>query len=213
MYTPKAFEQLDVSAMHKLMYEHPFATLVVLTGDGIEANHLPLLLRKSSSEYGAVVGHIARANPLWEKIKPDTEVLVIFHGPDAYISPNWYPTKREHGKVVPTWNYAVVHARGKLHIVDDAQWLNELLRELTEIHEATFEQPWSVNDAPADYVEKMTKAIVGIEINITNLQGKWKLSQNQPDANQQGVIAGLSGTSTIQNHLADLMILNAKGVV
>lgn len=206
MYTPKAFEQLDINSMHTLMREYPFATLVVLTDDGIEANHLPLLLRKNSSEYGVIVGHLARANPLWEKIKPDTEALVIFHGPDAYISPNWYPAKQEHGKVVPTWNYAVVQARGKLRVVDDAQWLSALLHELTDQHEAAFAKPWSVDDAPADYVEKLTKAVVGIEISICHLQGKWKLSQNQPEVNQHGVIAGLGRASNERKLLlADLM--------
>ena len=200
--------------MHGLMRDHPFATLVVLTEDGIEANHLPLLLRKTATGDDLIVGHLARANPLWQKVKPDTEALVIFNGPHAYISPSWYPTKQEHGKVVPTWNYAVVHVRGKLRIVEDAQWLDELLHELTDIHEATFEQPWSVDDAPEDYIEKLTKAVVGVEIPVSHLQGKWKLSQNQPEQNQQKVVEGLKETQSAQNHqVAHLMAQMMKNTV
>lgn len=213
MYMPRAFEQLDTPVMHQLMRDYPFATLVVLTDDGIEANHLPLLLRKESSGNGVLVGHFARANPMWEKVKPDTGVLVIFNGPDAYISPSWYPTKQEHGKVVPTWNYAVVHARGILRIVEDAQWLDDLLRELTKTHEASLERPWSMDDAPTDYIEKLTKAVVGIEISISQLQGKWKLSQNQPAINRQGVVAALSATSSEQNQVAHLMMQQSQDAV
>lgn len=192
------------------MCDYPFATLVVVTEEGIEVNHLPVLLRKEVSDKGVIVGHIARANPLWEKIKPDTDVVVIFHGPNGYISPNWYPTKQEHGKVVPTWNYAVVHARGRLQVVHDGQWLNQLLHDLTQVHEATSERPWSVNDAPADYLEKLTKAIVGIEIQITQLEGKWKLSQNQPEVNRLGVIDGLGNTKEHHQPLVEMIAATQK---
>lgn len=205
MYTPKVFEQPDIALMHSLMREYPFATLVVTTSDGLEANHLPLLLRDDGSEYGILAGHLARANPLWKQLA-GVHALVIFHGPDAYISPSWYPTKREHGKVVPTWNYAVVHIRGNVRVVEDIHWLHQLLGELTNTHEASFNQPWSIADAPADYIEKLTNAVVGIEIPITSLQGKWKLSQNQPEGNHAGVIDGLNTSANKQHHvLAELM--------
>jgi transcriptional regulator len=138
-----------------------------------------------------LVGHVARANRLWHEHPAEVPVLAIFHGPQAYVTPSWYPGKQAHGKAVPTWNYVAVHVRGHLRVVDDADWLRAQLDALVLEHEASFVDPWQVTDAPADYIEKMISAIVGIEIEIIAMQGKWKLSQNQPTANRAGVIAGL----------------------
>jgi transcriptional regulator len=144
----------------------------------------------------ALRGHVARANPMWKTLSSDFEALAVFHGPEAYISPNWYPTKQEHGKAVPTWNYAVVHARGPLRIIQDADWLRAQVESLTQRQESAFAEPWAVSDAPADYIEKMLAAIVGIELALTSLEGKWKASQNQPDANRGGAAQGLQALGT-----------------
>jgi transcriptional regulator len=206
MYIPKAFEQPSVVEMYKLIGEYSFATLVVVTDAGIEANHLPFLIRDDGSECGVLVGHVARSNSMWKTFKADQEVLVIFNGPDAYISPSWYATKQEHGRVVPTWNYAVVHARGFMRIVEDGEWLFSLLNDLTTKHEAQFEQPWAIADAPADYIEKLSSAIVGVEIPVSGLMGKWKLSQNHPEQNQLGVVEGLQKTLRLRDgEMAELM--------
>lgn len=190
MYLPAQFEETRSEVLRELMREHPFATLVGHGKDGLAANHLPLHLAAETGPFGALQGHVARANPLWQEFA-DKDVLVIFHGPQAYVTPSWYETKRLHGKAVPTWNYAVVHARGRLRAIDDPAWLRLQLETLVARHEADFAEPWQITDAPPDYIDKMLGAIVGIEIIITELKGKWKISQNQPPANRVGVVAGL----------------------
>ena len=147
--------------------------------------------------FGTLRGHVARSNPIWRDLDSDIEVLAIFHGPDAYISPSWYATKQEAGKVVPTWNYTVVHAYGPLRIIDDASWVRSQLEALTAHNEAAFAEPWKVSDAPHDFTEKLIEAIVGIEMVITRLSGKWKVSQNQPPQNQASVIQGLNASEQI----------------
>ena len=139
-------------------------------------------------------GHVARANPIWRDLESDVDTLAIFHGPDAYISPSWYATKQETGKVVPTWNYAVVHAYGSLRIIDDASWVRSQMEDLTTHHEAAFPVPWALSDAPEDFTEKLIEAVIGIEMVITRLSGKWKVSQNQPPQNQHSVIQGLNAS-------------------
>jgi transcriptional regulator len=191
MYLPKYFEENNIAVMHELIRDYPLATLITVNNNILEANHIPLLLTENADGYGILQGHIARGNPLWKEYKNDTEVLAIFHGPQSYISPSWYASKPVTGKVVPTWNYVTVHAHGKLRFIDDAKWLRAAVTMLTEKHEAGFEQPWEVSDAPDDYIEKMVKAIIGIEIVITSLQGKWKASQNQSKEDQQSLITGL----------------------
>lgn len=191
MYLPKHFDQPSVAVLHQLIQAQGLATLVTLAPDGLNANHIPLQLTAEDGALGTLRGHVARANPLWREASPESEVLVIFQGPDAYITPSWYPTKAEHGKAVPTWNYAVAHAYGKLRVCDDAAWLRRHLAALTDQHEAAFAEPWQVSDAPADYLGKMLAAIVGIEIEITRLTGKWKVSQNQPAENRASLIAAL----------------------
>jgi transcriptional regulator len=191
MYLPADFNETRLPVLHALVSAHPLATLVAVTADGLVANHIPLLL-DASGERAALRGHIARANPLWKQLADGSEVLAIFHGPEHYISPRWYPSKREHGQVVPTWNYAVVHARGALSWHHDESWLRGLLEALTSRHESRFAEPWHVADAPSEYLQKMLGAIVGFDIQLRELTGKWKASQNRSAADVQGVIAGLS---------------------
>ncbi|KAF0163051.1 MAG: transcriptional regulator [Rhodocyclaceae bacterium] len=195
MYLPAQFEENRTEVLRELMAGHPFATLVTLGDEGLTANHLPLHLEPEIGPFGALQGHVARANPLWQKAA-DTEVLVIFHGPQTYVTPSWYETKREHGRAVPTWNYVVVHARGRLRAIDDPIWVREQLETLVTHHEDGFAEPWEIDDAPPDYIDKMLTAIVGIEIVISELRGKWKISQNQPPANRAGVVAGLHEQGT-----------------
>ena len=195
MYNPPHFEETRTDVLHALIGAHPLATLVTLTGHGLEANPLPLLLRHDGSPLGTLVGHVARANPLWREFEPSVEALAVFQGPNAYITPSWYASKRESGKVVPTWNYVVVQAHGPLRAIDDPAWLRALLDELTARHESPRPVPWSVDDAPPEYISALLRAIVGIEMPVTRIAGKWKLSQNQPAANRAGVIAGLGESS------------------
>jgi transcriptional regulator len=191
MYTPKHFEEPRTEAIHELIRARPLSTLVTLTSAGLNANHIPLHLAATPAPFGTLRGHVARANRFWSDYAKDVEVLAIFHGPDSYITPSWYATKKETGKVVPTWNYAVVHAYGALRIIDDASWVRDQLEALTAHNEAGFAKPWAVSDAPHEYTEKLINNIVGFEIVITRLTGKWKVSQNQPEQNQAGVIEGL----------------------
>ncbi len=191
MYIPKHFAEPRVDVLHQLIRSRPLSTLVTLSSSGLNANHIPLHLSLESSSFGTLRGHVARANPIWSGIANDVEALAIFHGPDAYVTPSWYPTKAETRKVVPTWNYAVAHAYGTLRVVDDPTWLSGHLEELTAHNEAAFSEPWQLDDAPPDFIEKLIGAVVGIEIVITRLVGKWKTSQNQPTQNQEGVIRGL----------------------
>ena len=209
MYTPKHFEEPRVEVMHQLMRARPLATLVTLASGGLDANHIPLHLTDTPAPFGTLRGHVARANPLWRDFATDVEALAIFHGPDSYITPSWYATKQETGKVVPTWNYAVAHAYGKLRVIDDAAWIRAQLEALTAHNEAKFDHPWSVSDAPREYTDQLIETIVGIEIVITRLTGKWKVSQNQPAKNQAGVIAGLANSD--QRDAAEMAALVSAG--
>jgi transcriptional regulator len=191
MYVPTHFEETRVEVMHELMRAHPFASLVTLSSDGLSANHIPLELHPDPAPFGTLRGHIARANPLWRELSSDVNALAIFQGANRYISPAWYPTKEETGKVVPTWNYAVVHAHGPLRVIEDREWLRQLVGRLTDHHESNRSQPWSVSDAPPDYIEKTLDAIVGLEMPIARLIGKWKVSQNRPTKDQAGVVENL----------------------
>ena len=188
MYLPSHFEQHDAEALHTLMREHPLATLVTVRADGPTADHIPL-------EYDAATrtlrGHVARANPLWREAAGQA-VLAVFCGPQAYITPSWYPSKAATHKVVPTWNYTVVHAHGTLNVVEDAPWLHDLVSRLTHHHESPRAQPWAVADAPDDYVQQMLRAIVGIKIPVDRLIGKWKISQNRSASDRLGVARGLA---------------------
>lgn len=198
MYIPKQFDEPRVDVLHQLIRSRPFATLVTLSSSGLNANHIPLHLSEQPGPFGTLRGHVARANPIWNDIAKDVEALAIFHGPNAYVTPSWYPTKAETGKVVPTWNYVVAHAYGMLRVIDDAAWLHAHLELLTAHNEAAFAEPWRLADAPSDFIEKLIGAVVGIEIVITRLSGKWKTSQNQPAENQAGVIHGLHASGSVE---------------
>lgn len=191
MYQVAVFREERIDVMHALIRAHPLAVLVTSAGGSLEANHLPLLVDPRPSPQGTLLGHVARANPLWRQVQ-EGEALAVFQGPQVYVTPSWYPEKRASGKVVPTWNYAVVHARGPLIIHDDRDWLRNLVSRLTDRQEAALQQPWAISDAPADYIERMLGAIVGIEIPISRIEGKWKVSQNKSDADRAGVAEGLA---------------------
>ena len=196
MYVPKHFEEKDVGALHQLILAHPLGALVTLTHRGLDVNPIPFLVRAEPAPFGTLHGHMARANPLWRDFSRDLEALVIFQGAETYISPSWYPSKREHGKVVPTWNYAVVHAHGTMRIIDDPVWKRAHLEELVAAFETGRPVPWKVTDAPADYIEKMVGAAIGLEIPIQRLIGKWKMSQNRTARDREGVIEGLEREGT-----------------
>ncbi len=191
MYVPQHFQETRIDVLHEAMRAHPFATVVTLTSDGLNANHIPLLLSVAPDGSGSLRGHVARANPMWSNFSEQVDALAIFQGAHAYVSPSWYPAKREHGRVVPTWNYVVVHAYGPLSVIDDPAWLRARLEELVARHEGSTATAWSISDAPQDFVERMIGSIVGFEIRITRLVGKWKVSQNQTPANRAGAVAGL----------------------
>jgi transcriptional regulator len=186
MYLPTYFKEENPEVLRGLMAAYPLAALVTTGTDGLAANHVPLLY-----EDGMLRGHLARANPQGQSIQDGVDALAIFQGPQAYISPNWYPTKKEHGRVVPTWNYAVVHVWGRLSVYAEPDRLRAFLDRLTSTHEAGQAKPWKPSDAPSDYVEALLKAIVGIELAITRIEGKWKVSQNQPEENRMGAADAL----------------------
>jgi len=210
MYIPKHFDEPRVDVLHELIRARPLATLVTLSSGGLNANHIPLHLSDDPSPLGTLRGHVARSNPIWNDYVKDVEVLAVFHGPDAYITPSWYPTKAENGKAVPTWNYAVAHAYGTLRVIDDASWLRVHLETLTIHNEAAFPEQWRVSDAPHDYTEKLIGAVVGIEIVITRLSGKWKISQNQPPQNKSGVIHGLRASGNGESLEMAALVEGAK---
>jgi transcriptional regulator len=191
LYLPAHFDEKRTDVLHALMRARPLATLVTNCDSGLVANHIPMETVAEPPPHGSIRGHIARANPLWREYRAASEALAIFHGPQAYVSPSFYPSKQETGEVVPTWNYAVVHARGTLRFVEDTGWLRALVTRLTREHEAPRQVPWKIEDAPPPYVERMLSLIVGFEFSIASLTGKWKLSQNHSAANREGVAAGL----------------------
>ncbi len=193
--------------MHELMRARPLATIVTFDSSGLVANHIPLHLTEEPAPFGTLRGHIARSNI----IRSDFEALAIFHGPDIYISPSLYSTKSQTGKVVPTWNYVVVHAYGTLRLIDDASWVRAQLEILTNQNEKNFPEPWAVSDAPHEYTEKLIEMVVGIEIVITKLSGKWKVSQNQPLQNQASVAEGLK-KSGLSDAIAVAELVSQRGI-
>ena len=200
MYLPAHFEEKRVEVLHGLVRSHPLGLLVTQGASGLQANSIPFLIDPEPGPLGTLRGHVARANPVWRE-SGGGEALVVFQGPQAYVSPGWYPSKAEHGKVVPTWNYVMVQARGTLRAVDDAAWLHALVTRLTATHEAAQARPWAVADAPPEFVDTMLRAIVGIEIELVALAGKWKVSQNRGAADRAGTIAGLAAQPGEQTQL------------
>ena len=209
MYTPAHFDESRLSELHAFIKKYPLGAVITGASGNLDANHVPLILDSSSGPFGTLRGHIARANSLWRDAGPETEVLVIFQGPDSYVSPSFYPSKKEHGRVVPTWNYGVVHARGKLKVEHDPKWLRALVVQLTDQHEANRSEPWRVSDAPEEYVSKMLDAKVGLEIVVTELRGKLKLSQNRSEADREGVRRGLDQASEA-NAVATAALMSGK---
>ena len=205
MYRPAAFDVPAIAQLHDAIDVSGLAHLVSLTADGLTASVVPLLIDRDRGLNGTLVGHLAKANRHWRDAAAGTESMAIFAGPDAYISPSWYATKQETGKVVPTWNYEVIHAYGALVVHDDPLWLEQLVRRLTDHHEAGRPEPWSVDDAPADFIGGQLRAIVGIELPITRIEGKRKLSQNRSAADVAGAIAGLSSGTPTEREVAARM--------
>ena len=206
MYRPSHFREDRLDVLHGLIRAHPLAQLVTAGGQGLQANPLPMLIDADTSPKGTLRGHLARGNDQVAALREGGEALVIFQGPQAYISPSWYPSKDMppgNGKVVPTWNYVAVHAWGTPRVIDDSEWLRRFVGDLTEVHERDRTPPWAVQDAPEDFIAGMLKAIVGIEIPIDRIEGKWKLSQNRPEPDRRGVVDGLRSDGNAV--LADLV--------
>jgi len=210
MYLPAHFKETRTPVLHDLIRAHPLAVLVTLDANGLVANHLPLEIDAGAGEHDTLRGHVARGNPMWKSYRPEVEAMAIFQGPHGYITPAYYATKAATGEVVPTWNYATVHAHGPLRVIDDAGWLRSFVEQLTDRHEARRQQatgaaPWKVSDAPAAYIDRLVKAIVGIELPIARIEGKWKVSQNRPAEDRAGVIAGLGAGDPVQQAMAELL--------
>ena len=195
MYQPAHFVERDADTLLALMKAHPLATLV-RAGAELAADILPLEVDRVGETW-RVTGHVARGNPLWREADGQS-VLLLFQGPQAYVSPNWYPSKSQHGKAVPTWNYTMVQVRGTLRATQDPEWLRAFVTRLTERHEGGRAVPWHVSDAPPDYIDAMLKAIVGIEIEVTSVEGKFKLSQNRDAADRTGVVLGLEADASLE---------------
>ncbi|BCF91303.1 MULTISPECIES: FMN-binding negative transcriptional regulator [Paraburkholderia] len=204
MYVPAHFAETRKDVLHARIVEHPFGTLITHGSSGLDANHIPFELAAEDGELGVLRAHVARANPVWQEVANGDEVLVVFHAGDAYISPNWYPSKHELHKQVPTWNYMVVHAHGRITILDDERYVRGVVGRLTRTHEASEPKPWKMGDAPKDYVDTMVKAIVGIQIEVTRLVGKSKLSQNKEARDIQGAAEALRSSG--ESQLADAML-------
>jgi transcriptional regulator len=208
MYCPSLFREDRLEVQHAFIRDHPLGLLISLGSGGLVANLLPFELKAGDSERGVLQAHMARANPQWRELDGQA-VLVVFRGPDAYVSPSLYTTKKETGKVVPTWNYTMVQARGRAELRDRGDWIADQLNALTAAREALRPAPWSIADAPPDYIEAQMKNIVGIEIEIAALEGKWKVSQNQPEANRRSVTAGF-GADEKTREMAELVRVFGK---
>jgi transcriptional regulator len=206
MYQPPHFREERLEVQHAFMRANPLAILVTMGPGGLAANPVPLVLEAGEGSHGVLRGHLARANPQWSSYDPSVECLTIFQGPDTYITPSWYETKHETGKVVPTWNYAIVQASGRLKVIDDPAWLRSHVEALTAEHESSREAPWAVTDAPDDFIAAQIMGIVGIEIAITRIEGKWKVSQNRRAADIEEVIEGLRADANPRRQaMADLV--------
>ena len=212
MYNPKHFEQNDLAVVSELIKHFPLGTLVTHDGEALEANHIPFALEGDLSPGTKLIGHVAKGNPVWQTANPEAESLVVFQGPSAYITPNWYPSKLEHHKVVPTYNYAVAHVYGWLTVSHDSEVKRQVVTDLTAKMELSRNSSWRVADAPADYLAMMLEAIVAIELTIIRVQAKWKISQNRDEADRMGVAQGLaSSPSQAENDLRMSRIVKVSG--
>jgi transcriptional regulator len=200
MYQPPLFKEERLDVLQGLMRAHPFGLIISVGPDGEPiANAIPLLLHASAGSKGTLHGHLARANPHWKSLAETGQALVVFQGPYSYVTPSWYESKKEHGKVVPTWNYAIVQARGAVKIHEDVDWLRAHVGELSDAHEEGRSEPWAVSDAPDTFIASQLKGIVGFEIEIASLEGKWKVSQNRPVPDRVGVAEGLAADDSAGN--------------
>lgn len=204
MYVPEHFRETRIEVLQAFVERHPLATLVALTAHGLNANHVPLQSQLAGAGGGVLRGHIARANSLWRELAADAPVLAIFTGADSYVSPAWYPARREHGKVVPTWNYATVHVSGNIRFIEDAGWLRQFVTSLTDVHERELADRWQVSEAPAEYIDAMLRAIVGFEIAVTGVVAKFKGSQNRSAADRAGVAAALRAAGRSPQAIAEI---------
>lgn len=203
MYIPAHFAESRPEVLHDLIRRHPLGMLVTHGAAGLDANHIPFELNAASGSLGTLAGHVARANPVWQQLRDGDEVMVVFRAADAYISPNWYPSKHEQHRQVPTWNYMVAHAHGRVRIVDDERFVRGIVGRLTKTHEASQAVPWKMADSPREFIDGLLQAIVGIEIEITRLEGKSKLSQNKEARDLRGAIEGLAAVG--RNDVAEAM--------
>lgn len=204
MYQPPHFREDDLAAQHALIRAHPLGLLITAGAGGLLANPVPFLIDPHAAPLGMLSAHLARANPQWQAVRDGAEALVVFQGADAYVTPSWYPTKAETGKVVPTWDYVVVEVRGAARSIEDAAWLRAHVEALTDRHEAGRVPPWKVDDAPEPFVAAQLRAIVGIEIAISAIAGKWKVSQNRPEADREGVVRGMAADA-VDSEMVDFV--------
>jgi transcriptional regulator len=212
MYQPPHFREDSLEVQHALIRAHPLGLMVTLGSTGLVANPVPFVLDASASTLGTLKAHLSRANTQWQDFDPSQEALIVFQGPETYITPSWYAAKREHGKVVPTWNYAIVQAYGRMRVIDDPDWLLRQITAMTDVQEVARPEPWTVGDAPAPFVAAQLKGIVGIEIEITRIEGKWKVSQNRSEADREGVAEGLRlAEDDASQHMAELV--DARGAL
>jgi transcriptional regulator len=212
MYQPPHFREDRLDVQHRLILTHPLGLLITAGTGGLQANHIPFLVDAAASERGTLRAHLARANPQIAELANVGECLVVFQGPQQYISPSLYPTKQETGKVVPTWNYITVHAWGRPQVMDDAAWLRKQIDDLTRHNEEPRAAPWKVSDAPEPFVAAQVKGIVGVEIPIARIEGKWKVSQNRPVIDQAGVVAGLQSDGGDAAIMASAVLERSKRV-
>ena len=211
MYIPKYHAFTDEPALHTHIADHPLGTWVCLADGNLVANHIPLLLDRAHGPHGRLIGHVSRANPVWRQLSGGAASVVTFMGPQAYITPAWYPGKSEHGKVVPTWNYVTVHVHGTARAVEEPSWMLDMLTRLTDAQEAPNPAPWKVTDAPSDYVQRMLRAIVGIEITIERLEGRLKVSQDEDTADRHGTVQGLQQMPDTQTQAMAALVHKALG--
>lgn len=205
MYLPPLFREDRLDVQHEVIRRHPLGLLVTAGSGGLMANAIPFLIAPELSEFGTLQAHLARANNQWRELADVDECMVVFQGPDAYVTPSWYATKRESGKVVPTWNYVTVHAWGRPHVIEEVSWLREQIGALTDGQEEVFAEPWAVSDAPETFIAGQIKGIVGLEIPISRIEGKWKVSQNRPHEDRTGVIEGFTALGADGREMAALV--------
>lgn len=209
MYVSKHHQFTEQGAILALIEAHPLAAWVCQSKDGLVANHIPFFLNRAPGKHGTLMGHVARANPVWKQLLDDTPSVVMFQGAQSYITPGWYPGKAEHGKVVPTWNYTVAHVHGTAKVMEDPKWMMDMLNRLTDAQELRQERPWRVGDSPEGFIEKLMRGIVGIEISIDRLEGKLKASQDEDLQDRHGTVKGLKSIPGEQSQAMAKLVLNA----